>query len=125
MIISSTHRLLGGGCVYVQSVGDQKISSIKNQLASLSVKDAPIIAFYNPKRAPGLAHLRRLAYIKAQKTLVLIPEAWECLHPVTLGSGKEFKAVIEKRDTSEAKSKGQGIGTEFATLSSQSTMRSR
>ena len=43
-------EVLGGGRFYVQSVGDQRISSIQNQLASLSVKDAPIIGSFNPKR---------------------------------------------------------------------------
>ena len=42
------------------------------------------------------------------------PEAGEYLHTVTLGSCKEFKAVVEERDTSGGKVKGQGTGTELA-----------
>ncbi|KAG2279437.1 hypothetical protein Bca52824_050657 [Brassica carinata] len=169
-------EVLGGGRFYVQSVGDQRISSIQNQLASLSVKDAPIIGSFNPKRgdivlaqfsldnswnramivsapreaiqspdeklevfyidygnqelvpysairpvdpsvssAPGLAQLCRLAYIKVPSLEEDFgPEAGEYLHTVTLGSGKEFKAVIEEKDTSGGKVKGQGTGTELA-----------
>ncbi|CAN7037419.1 unnamed protein product [Brassica rapa subsp. trilocularis] len=169
-------EVLGGGRFYVQSVGDQRIASIQNQLASLSVKDAPIIGSFNPKRgdivlaqfsldnswnramivsapreaiqspdeklevfyidygnqelvpysairpvdpsvssAPGLAQLCRLAYIKVPSLEEDFgPEAGEYLHTVTLGSGKEFKAVIEERDTSGGKVKGQGTGTELA-----------
>jgi staphylococcal nuclease domain-containing protein 1 len=168
-------EVLGGGRFYVQSAGDQKIASIQNQLASLSIKDAPIIGSFNPKRgdivlaqfsldnswnramivtapraavqspdekfevfyidygnqetvpysairpidpsvsaAPGLAQLCRLAYIKVPSLEDDFgPEAGEYLHTVTLGSGKEFKAVIEERDTSGGKVKGQGTGTEF------------
>ncbi|KAG2310062.1 hypothetical protein Bca4012_024580 [Brassica carinata] len=169
-------EVLGGGRFYVQSVGDQRIASIQNQLASLSVKDAPIIGSFNPKRgdivlaqfsldnswnramivsapreaiqspdeklevfyidygnqefvpysairpvdpsvssAPGLAQLCRLAYLKVPSLEEDFgPEAGEYLHSVTLGSGKEFKAVIEERDTSGGKAKGQGTGTELA-----------
>ncbi|CAE6088593.1 unnamed protein product [Arabidopsis arenosa] len=168
-------EVLGGGRFYVQSAGDQKVASIQNQLASLSIKDAPIIGSFNPKRgdivlaqfsldnswnhamivtapraavqspdekfevfyidygnqetvpysairpidpsvsaAPGLAQLCRLAYIKvASLEEDFGAEAGEYLHTVTLGSGKEFKAVIEERDTSGGKVKGQGTGTEF------------
>ena len=64
--------------------------------------------------APGLAQLCRLAYIKVPSLEDDFgPEAGEYLHTVTLGSGKEFKAVIEERDTSGGKVKGQGTGTEF------------
>ncbi|EOA12083.1 hypothetical protein CARUB_v10007916mg [Capsella rubella] len=64
--------------------------------------------------APGLAQLCRLAYIKVPSLEEDFgPEAGEYLHTVTLGSGKEFKAVIEERDTSGGKVKGQGTGTEF------------
>ena len=46
--------------------------------------------------APGLAQLCRLAYIKVPSLEEDFgPEAGEYLHTVTLGSGKEFKAVIE------------------------------
>ncbi|KAL0731471.1 hypothetical protein Bca4012_027565 [Brassica carinata] len=42
-------EVLGGGCFYVQSVGDQKLASIQNHLASMCVKDAPILASFNPR----------------------------------------------------------------------------
>ncbi|CAN8264740.1 unnamed protein product [Cochlearia groenlandica] len=168
-------EVLGGGRFYVQTVGDQKVASIQNQLASLSLKDAPIIGSFNPKKgdvvlaqfsldnswnramivnapreavqspdekfevfyidygnqetvpysairpiepsvssAPGLAQLCRLAYIKVPSLEEDFgPEAGEYLHTVTLGSGKEFKAVVEERDTSGGKLKGQGTGTEL------------
>ncbi|KAF2577386.1 hypothetical protein F2Q68_00000205 [Brassica cretica] len=168
-------EVLGGGRFYVQTVGDQRVASIQNQLASLSLKDAPIIGSFNPKRgdivlaqfsldnswnramivsapraavespdekfevfyidygnqevvpysairpvdpsvssAPGLAQLCRLAYIKVPSLEEDFgPEAGEYLHTITLGSGKEFKAVIEERDASGGKVKGQGTGTEL------------
>ncbi|CAA7035138.1 unnamed protein product [Microthlaspi erraticum] len=168
-------EVLGGGKFYVQSVGDQKVASIQNQLASLSLKDAPIVGSFNPKRgdivlaqfsldnswnramivnqpkgavqspeekfevfyidygnqetvpytairpidpsvssAAGLAQLCRLAYLKVPSLEEDFgPEAGEYLHTVTLGSGKEFKAVVEERDTSGGKVKGQGTGTEL------------
>ncbi|KAF8082319.1 hypothetical protein N665_0834s0010 [Sinapis alba] len=43
-------EVLGGGRFYVQSVGDQRIASFQNQLASLSVKDAPIIGSFKPQK---------------------------------------------------------------------------
>ncbi|ESQ31759.1 hypothetical protein EUTSA_v10003594mg [Eutrema salsugineum] len=169
-------EVLGGGRFYVQTVGDQKVASIQHQLASLSLKDAPIVGSFNPKRgdivlaqfsldnswnramivnaprgavqspeekfevfyidygnqetvpysairpvepsvssAPGLAQLCRLAYIKVPSLEEDFgPEAGEYLHTVTLGSGKEFRAVVEERDTSGGKVKGQGTGTELA-----------
>ncbi|KAH0852942.1 hypothetical protein HID58_093619 [Brassica napus] len=169
-------EVLGGGKFYVQTVGDQKVASIQNQLASLSLKDAPIVGSFNPKKgdivlaqfsldnswnramivnaprgavqspedklevfyidygnqetvpysairpveasvssAPGLAQLCRLAYLKVPSLEEDFgPEAGEYLHSVTLGSGKEFKAVVEERDTSGGKVKGQGTGTELA-----------
>nr|XP_018439421.1 PREDICTED: staphylococcal nuclease domain-containing protein 1-like [Raphanus sativus] len=169
-------EVLGGGRFYVQTVGDQKVASIQNQLASLSLKDAPIVGSFNPKKgdivlaqfsldnswnramivnaprgavqspddklevfyidygnqetvpysairpveasvssAPGLAQLCRLAYLKVPSLEEDFgPEAGEYLHTVTLGSGKEFKAVVEERDTSGGKVKGQGTGTELA-----------
>ena len=64
--------------------------------------------------APGLAQLCRLAYIKVPSLEEDFgPEAGEYLHTITLGSGKEFKAVIEERDASGGKVKGQGTGTEL------------
>ncbi|VVB13566.1 unnamed protein product [Arabis nemorensis] len=169
-------EVLGDGRFYVQSAGDQKVTSIQNQLSSLSIKDAPILGSFNPKKgdivlaqfsldnswnramivnapraavqspdekfevfyidygnqetvpysairpidpsvssAPGLAQLCRLAYMKVPSLEEDFgPEAVEYLHTVTLGSGKEFKAVIEERDTSGGRVKGQGTGTEFA-----------
>jgi len=199
-------EVLGGGRFYVQTVGDQKVASIQNQLAALSLKDAPIIGSFNPKKgdivlaqfsldnswnramvnykvskyanhdffffyyhlwlfivflicvkivngprgavqspeeefevfyidygnqeivpysairpvdpsvssAPGLAQLCRLAYIKVPgKEEDFGRDAGEYLHTVTLESGKEFRAVVEERDTSGGKVKGQGTGTEL------------
>uniref|UniRef100_A0A1J3DI37 Ribonuclease n=1 Tax=Noccaea caerulescens TaxID=107243 RepID=A0A1J3DI37_NOCCA len=168
-------EVLGGGKFYVQTVGDQKVASIQNQLASLSLKDAPIVGSFNPKKgdivlaqfsldnswnramivnqpkgavqsleekfevfyidygnqetvpytairpidpsvssAPGLAQLCRLAYLKVPSLEEDFgPEAGEYLHTVTLGSGKEFRAVVEERDTSGGKVKGQGTGAEL------------
>ncbi|KAJ6670146.1 EBNA2 BINDING PROTEIN P100, partial [Salix viminalis] len=39
-----------GGRFYVQKDGDQKIASIQQQLASLSLQEAPVIGAFNPKR---------------------------------------------------------------------------
>jgi hypothetical protein len=43
-------EVLGGGKFYVQTVGDQKIASIQQQLASLSLQEAPIVGAFNPKK---------------------------------------------------------------------------
>ncbi|XP_019416742.1 PREDICTED: ribonuclease TUDOR 1-like isoform X2 [Lupinus angustifolius] len=43
-------EVLGGGKFYVQTIGDQKIVSIQNQLASLNLKEAPVIGAFNPKK---------------------------------------------------------------------------
>ncbi|KAE9587364.1 hypothetical protein Lal_00004854 [Lupinus albus] len=43
-------EVLGGGKFYVQTVGDQKIASIQNQLASLNLKEAPVLGAFNPKK---------------------------------------------------------------------------
>ncbi|XP_010547787.1 PREDICTED: staphylococcal nuclease domain-containing protein 1-like [Tarenaya hassleriana] len=169
-------EVLGGGKFYVQSVGDQKVTSIQHQLATLNLKDAPVIGAFNPKKgdivlaqfsldkswnramivngprgavqspedkfevfyidygnqemvpysgirpvdpsvssAPGLAQLCRLAYVKVPNLEEDFgPEAAEYLSNVTLGSGREFRAVVEERDTSGGKVKGQGTGTELA-----------
>jgi len=61
---------------------------------------------------PGLAQLCSLAFIK-------IPsldedygqEAAEYLSELTLGTPREFRAMIEEKDTSAGKTKGQGTGT--------------
>ncbi|MQL91403.1 hypothetical protein Taro_024010, partial [Colocasia esculenta] len=41
-------EVLGGGKFYAQTVGDQKIASIQQQLASLNLQDAPVIGAFNP-----------------------------------------------------------------------------
>ncbi|CAL5373189.1 unnamed protein product [Camellia sinensis] len=166
-------EVLGGGKFYVQVVGDQKVTSIQQQLASLSVQDAPVIGAFNPKKgdivlaqfsadnswnramivnaprgavespkdkfevfyidygnqevvpysqlrpvdpsvssAPGLALLCSLAYIKVPSLEEDYgQEAAMCLSEHTLNGPKEFKAIIEERDTSGGKVKGQGTGT--------------
>ncbi|KAI4343532.1 hypothetical protein L6164_010870 [Bauhinia variegata] len=43
-------EVLGGGKFYVQTVGDQKIASIQQQLASLNLQEAPVIGAFNPKK---------------------------------------------------------------------------
>ena len=43
-------EVMGGGEFYVQLVGDQKVNSIQQQLASLSVQEAPVIGAFNPKK---------------------------------------------------------------------------
>ncbi|GFZ17287.1 TUDOR-SN protein 1 [Actinidia rufa] len=173
-------EVLGGGKFYVQTVGDQKVASIQQQLASLALQEAPVIGAFNPKKgafvikkgdivlaqfsaddswnramivnaprgpvespkdrfevfyidygnqevvpyselrplgssvstAPGLAQLCSLAYMKVpgleedygQEAAVRLSEH-------TLNGPKEFRAVIEERDTSGGKVKGQGTGT--------------
>lgn len=164
-------EVLDAGKFYIQAVGDQKVASIQQQLASLSLQEAPVIGAFNPKKgdlvlalyggdnswnramivnvpkgvvespqdkfevfyidygnqeivaysqlrplnsslssSPGLAQLCSLAYVK-------VP-SWEEDYgeeaTVKLSehiSTKEFKAVIEERDTSGGKVKGQGTGT--------------
>lgn len=166
-------EVLGGGKFYVQAVADQKVASIQQQLASLNLKEAPVLGAFNPKKgdivlaqfsadnswnramvvsaprgvvqstkdrfevfyidygnqeavtynqlrpldasvssAPGLAQLCQLAYLKVptleedygQEAAMLLSES-------TLNGPKEFRAVIEERDTSGGKVKGQGTGT--------------
>ncbi|KAF9671798.1 hypothetical protein SADUNF_Sadunf12G0086100 [Salix dunnii] len=43
-------EVLDGGRFYVQKDGDHKIASIQQQLASLSLQEAPVIGVFNPKR---------------------------------------------------------------------------
>ena len=43
-------EILGGGRFYVQTIGDQRIASIQQQLASLNLQDAPVIGAFNPKK---------------------------------------------------------------------------
>ncbi|KAL7191583.1 hypothetical protein ACSBR2_023624 [Camellia fascicularis] len=62
--------------------------------------------------APGLALLCSLAYIKVPSLEEDYgQEAAMCLSEHTLNGPKEFKAIIEERDTSGGKVKGQGTGT--------------
>lgn len=42
--------MLGGGKFYVQTVGDQMVASIQQQLASLDISEAPVIGSFNPKK---------------------------------------------------------------------------
>lgn len=41
---------MSGGKFYVQTVGDQRVSSIQKQLASLNIQEAPVIGAFNPKK---------------------------------------------------------------------------
>lgn len=43
-------EVLGGGKFYVQTVGDQKVAAIQNQLAALNLGEAPLIGSFNPKK---------------------------------------------------------------------------
>ncbi|XP_061369869.1 ribonuclease TUDOR 1 [Gastrolobium bilobum] len=43
-------EVLGGGKFYVQTVGDQKIASIQQQLAFLNLQEAPLLGAFNPKK---------------------------------------------------------------------------
>ncbi|KAK6928617.1 Tudor domain [Dillenia turbinata] len=62
--------------------------------------------------APGLAMLCSLAYIKVPGLEEDFgQEAAEYLSECTLNSSKEFRAMIEERDSSGGKVKGQGTGT--------------
>jgi staphylococcal nuclease domain-containing protein 1 len=165
--------VLGGGKFYVQIVGDQKVASIQQQLASLSLQEAPLIGAFNPKKgdivlaqfsednswnramivnaprgvvespkdkfevfyidygnqevvtysqlrpidpsmssAPGLAQLCSLAYMKVPSLEEDYgQEAAERISDHTLRGKNELKAIIEDRDTSGGKVKGQGTGT--------------
>ncbi|XP_008245697.1 PREDICTED: staphylococcal nuclease domain-containing protein 1-like [Prunus mume] len=165
-----TEVLGSGGKFYVQTAGDQKIASIQQQLASLSIQEAPVIGAFNPKKgdivlaqfsadnswnramivnaprgavespkdkfevfyidygnqevvpyselrpldssvssAPGLAQLCSLAYVKVPSLEEDFgQEAAEYLSEHTLNS--EFRAMVEERDLSGGKVKGQGTG---------------
>ena len=43
-------EILGGGKFYVQTVGDQRVASIQQQLAALNIQEAPVIGAFNPKK---------------------------------------------------------------------------
>ncbi|CAN1242042.1 Ribonuclease TUDOR 1 [Linum perenne] len=43
-------EVLGGGKFYIQTVGDQRVASIQQQLASLNIQGAPVIGAFNPKK---------------------------------------------------------------------------
>ncbi|CAL9030659.1 unnamed protein product [Prunus brigantina] len=165
-----TEVLGSGGKFYVQTAGDQKIASIQQQLASLSIQEAPVIGAFNPKKgdivlaqfsadnswnramivnaprgavespkdkfevfyidygnqevvpyselrpldpsvssAPGLAQLCSLAYVKVPSLEEDFgQEAAEYLSEHTLNS--EFRAMVEEKDLSGGKVKGQGTG---------------
>ena len=62
--------------------------------------------------SPGLAQLCSLAFIKVPNLEEDFgQEAAEYLSDCTLNNSKEFRAMIEDRDTSGGKVKGQGTGT--------------
>uniref|UniRef100_A0A7N0RJ48 Ribonuclease n=1 Tax=Kalanchoe fedtschenkoi TaxID=63787 RepID=A0A7N0RJ48_KALFE len=62
--------------------------------------------------APGLAQLCSLAFLKVPNLEEDYgQEAAEFLSELTLASAKELRAVIEEKDSSGGKSKGQGTGT--------------
>ncbi|XP_027338494.1 ribonuclease TUDOR 1-like [Abrus precatorius] len=56
-------EVVGGGKFYVQTVGDQKIASIQQQLSSLNLKDAPVVGAFNPKKGDIV-----LCYFHADKS---------------------------------------------------------
>ncbi|XP_021721217.1 ribonuclease TUDOR 2-like [Chenopodium quinoa] len=166
-------EVLGGGKFYVQKVEDQMVASIQQQLASLDIKEAPVIGSFNPKKGdvvlaqfsadnswnramivnvprgdvqspkdefevfyidygnqevlpysrlrplppsvlsvPGSAQLCTLAFVKVPSLEEDYgQEAAEYLSELTLNSSREFRAMVEEKDTSGGKSKGQGSGT--------------
>ncbi|KAE8670901.1 TUDOR-SN protein 1 isoform 2 [Hibiscus syriacus] len=166
-------EVLSGRKFYVQTVGDQRVSSIQKQLASLNIQEAPVIGAFNPKKGdvvlaqfsmdnswnralivnaprggvgssndrfevyyldygnqeevpysrlrpidpslsatPGLAQLCSLAFLKVPNLEDEFgTEAAQFLSEQTFGSSLKYKAVIEERDSSGGKVKGQGTGT--------------
>ncbi|CAA6659682.1 unnamed protein product [Spirodela intermedia] len=44
----SVTEVLGGGKFYVQTVDDQRVTSIQSQLASLTLQEAPVLGTFNP-----------------------------------------------------------------------------
>ncbi|KAL9229368.1 hypothetical protein vseg_004842 [Gypsophila vaccaria] len=167
-------EVLSGGKFYVQTVGDQMVASIQQQLASLDIGEAPVLGSFSPKKGdlvlaqfsadnswnramivnvprggiaqspndefevfyidygnqevvpysrlrplppslhsvPGLAQLCSLAFVKVPSLEEDYgQEAAEYLSELTLSSSQTFNAVIEERDTSGGKVKGQGTGT--------------
>jgi staphylococcal nuclease domain-containing protein 1 len=165
-------EVLGGGKFYVQTTGDQRVASVQQQLASLTLKEAPVIGAFNPVKgeivlaqfsldnswnrativngpravespndkfevfyidygnqevvpysrirpadpsvsaATALAQLCNLAFIKVPNLEDDFGhEAAEYLSECLLSSSKQYRAMIEERDTSGGKSKGQGTGT--------------
>lgn len=43
-------EILGGGRFYVQTIGDQRVASIQQQLASLNLQEALVKGAFNPRR---------------------------------------------------------------------------
>ena len=43
-------EVLGGGKFYVQTIGDQKATSLQQQLAALNLQEVPLIGAFNPKK---------------------------------------------------------------------------
>ncbi|KAL3818459.1 hypothetical protein ACJIZ3_004364 [Penstemon smallii] len=167
-------EVLGGGKFYVQLVGDRKMDSLHNQIASLTIQEPPEIGAFNPKKSdivlaqfsednswnramivnaprgavestndkyeifyvdygtqetvpysqlrpldpcissgPGLAQLCSLAYIKVPNLKEDYGREAATRLSEHLSTSKEFKAVIEEKDSSGGKVKGQGTGTMF------------
>lgn len=43
-------EVLGGGKFYVQTIGDQKATSLQQQLAALNLQEVPLIGAFSPKK---------------------------------------------------------------------------